>query len=419
MRHSKNYAKKSGFDTYVIYIIAILSLLPFSNRMVILRGLILLLIFLVNNFIIKSSMHIELVKFDKIIFIFIFFLISSYLLAIAVGVFYANGIDLQKIFHEGTRLVYYVLTILVISKLCVKFDTILQTMKVLLVFHLAIQLLQWFGSSEINIFIENIYVSNRIVTTTTRHLNLADKTLGTSFRSGSIFLNPNVYMVYPLIFLLFFLEARLAKKKSIYNVWIFFTFVSLFLTGSRSSLIISIVIVLLYINNFKVVISLLTFFLLILSILSFYDIFSISINSRWFQVQEGLFDSLAVKFNGFIYYLKNVDSIWLFLFGSLATKFSSIQIDMEIGYILLWFGILGYFWYGIILKLILRMNYSKRIKMGVLSIFLLVGVTATIYFNITVFPFFSLLIFLKIDNYADKSDTAKRDENEVFFLLRR
>lgn len=407
MNHVKNASKNSQADKYVVYIIAFFTLLPFSNRMVILRGVILLLIFIVKNFVLIPSMHIESVKFDKKVLLFIMLLISSYLLSVVVGVFYSDGINLQKVLHEGSRLAYYVLVILVISKLCVKFDSMLQIMKVLLIFHLAIQLLQWYGNSEINSFIENIYVSNRIVSVTTIHLNLAERALGLSFRSGSIFLNPNVYMVYPLIFLLFFLEAKLINKKFVYNVWIFFTFISLFLTGSRTSLVVGFVIVLLYVNNFKFVFSLLTFFLILIYILSFYDIFSISINSRWFHVQEGLSDSLTVKFNGFIYYLMNVDSLWLLLFGGLATKFSSIQIDMEIGYIFLWFGILGYLWYGIMLKKILGTNYSKRIKMGILLISLLVGFTATIYFNISIFPFFLLLIFLRVDQYSDKLGIGK------------
>lgn len=371
------------FSKIYLYTIAFFSILPFNSFYIIIRviviSLFLFYLFIKKNLKIKKSLFLILIVwFINIIFSTI---IYSY-----------AEMNTNSMFHELQRWLFYSLIFSVSINCNIRFDDIVKVCKFILIFHLSIQILQKLGNLGINEWIESKYINE---SGSINHLSLATYK-GGDFRSGSIFLNPNVYMVYPLTFLIVFLQKFILNKSN-QIIWIFSSLISIYFTGSRTAIIISsIILVVFFIKNVnnknKIIIVIFTSIVIMLLSKNYY-IF----DSRAFLIIEGLSDSIWIKFSEFIKYLNNASIINYFI-GSLG-NLNHIPIDMEIGYIFSWFGILGIIWYIAFYFELIKSNKKdfRFLITLLLCLLLLTSFTASTILNMSIFPFISVIMLSKIN----------------------
>ena len=83
-----------------------------------------------------------------------------------------------------------------------------------------------------------------------------------------------------------------------------------------------------------------------------FNIDNLQENFRIFDVSSGVEGSFGHKLGGLSAYLKNANPIY-FVTGSLSSSLS-VQVDAEWGYVFVYFGVLGLYWYVNFLHLLGR-----------------------------------------------------------------
>jgi hypothetical protein len=309
--------------------------------------------------------------------------------------------------HEFQRMLFYAILIIVVNQYKVSFRFVYVITITILLIHTAIQTLQWLGYSWITDFIRQYYLEPGGSTT---HLDLT-YLKGSDFRSGSIYLNPNVYMVIPLTALCVILQYNIIKKMSINYVWVIAALFSIMLTGSRTTLIISSVIVVIYLFKYETAarkIIILGFAICVALLAGEW----MSDNFRLFRLSEGFDDSFAVKWNGFLYYIKNASPLYYF-YGSLSSS-QTIQIDAEWGYIYSYFGLLGLWWYIKLLNTMRRNNSSlPLLAFGSNIVIILVACSASVVLCMPIFTFFSIITLTNIELNHDREEV----NDEVYGIV--
>jgi len=181
-----------------------------------------------------------------------------------------------------------------------------------------------------------------------------------SKRLGGIYFNSNNYASYlQLVMAVLLCEIKQFKKKYLFLLFPTIVF-SIFATGSRTSFIVLVVMIVYYLFTSKsltrVKASIFTFIIFILSIL-----ISLTVNVtnfRVLKVEEGFDDSLGVKFRILNEYLSSNPPIIKLLFGNLSgaamlkyTGITFVGTDFEIGNLIVYFGFIFftiifafYFW---------------------------------------------------------------------------
>ena len=109
------------------------------------------------------------------------------------------------VLHEVMRLLFASAAIFVASRLKISFKVIYIVTAVILVTNLIIQFCQYLQISQVYNFIRNNYVFT--ASDKWSHLDLSTEE-GGGFRAGSIFVNPNVYMVIPLMSQVVFYQKK-------------------------------------------------------------------------------------------------------------------------------------------------------------------------------------------------------------------
>lgn len=174
-------------------------------------------------------------------------------------------------------------------------------------------------------------------------------------------------------------------------------FLSIVLTGSRMGLGAFLIILSWYFffgpksenrRNSSVTTPVLILILVVLMAANWGKVASFADGMRAFSFDEAYEGSGSMKLAGFAYYLSNTNPIY-WLTGSLGSYSLNVQIDMELGYVFAWFGILGIIWYVKLLRVIYYNHNSKfRVisSIATLSI-LLTAVGASSVLNMSVFPY--------------------------------
>ena len=378
--------KKTNEFRWNIYIclVALLSVLP--NTSIFNYARVIIILFEISKKILLRN-KIKLKKIHLIIFF-------TWILNILLGVFFvlisgSGDIDKVILYHETTRLFMYLILWLSLSDQRYDYTQLIIMSKGLLIFHLSIQILQYFKVEVINNLIMMIYTQGEL----TKHLSLAIET-GAHFRSGSIYTNPNVYMVFPLLFFAILMQQYLFDHKKINLIWITLAIASLILTGSRTTIISVALMLTLFVKMERKTIyrsiTAIVIFIVIILLIANNELIS---DFRVFDLFSGFSNSIAVKTSGLSDYFSNMKISNLF-FGGLSDLNLSKRIDMELGYVMSWFGINGYIWYFLI-YLSLSKNLKKFVylKYSVLIVFLTVSLTASVLFNFQAFNFISLLMY--------------------------
>lgn len=304
-----------------------------------------------------------------------------------------HTINTGLIAHELMRMVFCAVLILTVSKLKVSFNTVFISCLILLSVNLIIQLLQYFDNEAVFTFISNYYVEDA---DSWSHLDLA-RGEGLNFRSGSIFINPNVYMVIPLFSMVIFLQRDIQRPSYINHLFVVFAALSCILTGSRTATAVMFVIIIIYFAKFsdKRMRPILLLALLLLALV--YGEFLIE-NSRAFQFEPDQTSSLSVKLKGFVWFWKTA---WFnpiyWISGALGSS-KAISIDSEIGHIYSWYGLFGIIWYVGYIKQILKQNRQFRFYSIILAIVsVLVAFTASVLLCMPIYSFIGAVLFSNIN----------------------
>ena len=154
-------------------------------------------------------------------------------------VVYVGEPRVDAILHEVVRIGSYFCIAIGLSKLKISRKKLTILCGLLLTINFAVQLLQFFKVEAVFDFLRKYYLQGEDF----RHLNLAYGTTLSSFRSGSIFINPNVYSPIALMCLAVLLADLDINIRSNFKltlaslVLIFVGGGSLLLTGSRTALV--------------------------------------------------------------------------------------------------------------------------------------------------------------------------------------
>ena len=227
------FSNKVNIDNFYLLSIFFMSVLPYTANWYVLR-----MVYLGFIFVYMSTKKVIKIPRNTLV-ILVIWLIDL----LANSLFLNSGKNLDWQLHEFQRFLMYSVLILLSSNIKIQINQIRRYSILLLLFHLLIQLAQWFRFEVINDFIRFVYSGSE---ETGIHLSLVYEKGIANFRSGSIFLNPNVYLVYPLIFCVVFFQCYLLSRKKTDFLFILLSMVSILLTGSRTGFVVVSVITFIY-----------------------------------------------------------------------------------------------------------------------------------------------------------------------------
>lgn len=379
-------------DEFICLLLSLTIYLPGSGKGNIIRSVVLFAAFLVVLFRKNLIFNAEELTIPVL-------MILSPLFSGAFVLLCERSINTGMISHEISRMLYCSVLILTVSNLSISINTAYIASVLALVPNFLLQFMQYSGIEWAFNFIRNNYV---LPEDTLVHFNLARLT-GASFRSGSIFLNPNVYMIIPLISLCVFISMDAQKPSLINTILMGCSCLSCFLTGSRTAFIVMVVILSVYIfkyssSNRKIIFA--------FAVILFLAIFGNSLvkNSRGLNVSE--LGSFTGKFEGLFKYFRTVVNPIYLLTGSIGTSVR-VQIDAEIGYIYSWYGILGLYWYAKYYKAIIKNNSDLVFFSKVIAISCgLVAMTASVLLCMPIYSYVGMIAFStirlsKLQNYEE------------------
>lgn len=315
-----------------------------------------------------------------------------------------GGINTAVVLHEIMRMIYCAFLILTVSKMYISFENIYWATLVAFVPNFAIQILEYIHFPGIIEFIRQHYVFDEINLV---HLSLATNT-GLGFRAGSVFVNPNVYMIIPMLALCVFFYCDRMRPSIINTVLIVCAALSGFLTGSRTSIIVMAVIMAVYYMKYSRGTSKIVAIFLIAFFAARYGTYLLS-NSRAFQVTET--DSLDTKYLSFLWYWNSTATMPLvWITGSLGSNVAS-GMDSEWGHIYTWFGVFGIYWYIKYYKIIWANNKNiEFFSKIVVIVCALVSITASV---LLCMPIYSFVCMIAFSHWQDNDVVYDMGEDEL------
>ena len=392
---TKNSVEMSEYDYFEFTAILSFMFIPLTNRGNIIR-LIIISVFIFKRLFTNSF---RLLINSRVLRILEIMVLGLVVPLIIIPLF-DHSFNFSLWSHEAIRLMFYILLLLEVPHIRISFRYVFITAIVVLVFNTGIQIIQKVGLFNINNWLRLVYTDPSATTT---HL-VTTEYLGNGFRSGSIFINPNVYMVIPCIILCVILQNNVVKSSLLNYAFCILTLVSMLLTGSRTCIVVGAVIILMYLfSNKSISFQEKTIVLIIsLAVLLFMLInTNITTSFRIFNISNGLERSLFFKFRNFIYYVNNTNPVYL-LVGGIGSPASEIQIDAEWGYIIQYYGVFGIIWY-IFLVVINPIAHSEKLSFFVKSsrtVIILIAFSATVVFCMPIYPYICLLSLSQV--YVEK-----------------
>ncbi len=386
-------------NTFYYCVIALMTFLPSTTLFNMLRVITIAAIFLLTN---KGDVYrisIGDMYTGKLV---ILLLVSPIISVLSVILLSWGNVNFNLFIHEYVRMVFNVLLILTVRQLTVSYKTCYRVAMLVLGVNFIIQVLQYNGNEAVFDFLEKWYVTGD--PDKWNHLDLRFE--GEQARYGSIYINPNVYTIVPIITLGLILDRDREKSSIVNYIMLIVAFLSCILTGSRTAMVVMAVIAIVYCIKYaapsKLFPLLVTFCFGLAIYLAFYgDV------SRAFSLELESSSSLSVKFQQFGWFWTMANPIW-WLTGSIGAPV--VGMDSEIGHIYAWYGVLGIYWYILLVKYISRVN-RDRFVVGVSTIaFILVGLTSSVFLGFSVFTFFAAFVFAnKVDNtLIISSDSTKQ-----------
>lgn len=400
----KSYSNYTRTNWVTLAIILFTTFIPSSGSMGMLKLaiVVLLCLFRLGNQLSNSYIALKRKQSQRIIFLWF---VSIFLASIAVIVT-EGGLNYATIGHEILRVIYYLCVIVLCFSITISLKQLFYACSIIILIHFSVQLSQYLSLGIFDQYIIQYYLSGDM---NNQHYLMSMQLYDGGFRSGSIFINPNVYVCYPYLSLGVFLQYYRLNKGKISLIMIAVAFLSIVLTGSRMGMFTYIFIIAWYFfyaskhiqvdESKKRSGSSWAFILgvVILGIFYIDDIMSYSEGMRAFSLESAYETSGSTKFQGLLGYCRLSNPLeWIF--GSLGAYRLAIPIDMEWGYIFAWFGIFGFIWYLRLIKLIYcyhRRNYPIISSISAFSI-IMTAIGASSVLNMSVFPFICAISFTNI-----------------------
>ena len=370
---------KKGKDDIYAYVLVLLVYVPSNTWGNIVRVFAAALLF-----VLKSGFLAEF----KIRRLALFMVVSPVFPALIVMLL-EHGVNMSLVAHEVMRMIFCAFIIMTVSRFQVSFRCLYICCVAALIPNFIIQVLQYNDVESAFTFVKNNYVDSSSMDEWT-HLELA-RIEGGGFRSGAVFINPNVYMVIPLLSAVVFFKQD-SKSPNIMNyLLIGCAMASCLLTGSRTATVVLAVILGIYLFRYSSGVSKAVFAIGFAAVLFFFGSSYLS-GSRAFSFSGD--DSLAVKFRGYYYFWKSTLEYPLYwITGSLGSRVAA-GVDSEFGHIYSWFGLFGLYWYVNYLRIIYRRNtgipfYSKPVT----YVSMLVAFSASVLLCMPIYSFVCLIQF--------------------------
>jgi len=326
--------------------------------------------------------------------IYLLFVFVNVLMGAIISLLAEGSVVWGPIAHEMVRTAYYTLIMAAALRLRGRLSTLVLGCQVLLLLNLAVQLLQLARPDLINSWISTYYPTD------TSHLELATYSWP-DFRSGSIYVNPNVYAVFPPLFLSVFLQAsRLSALKWV-GIWVSLCIVSDVLTGSRMGLILMLAVILAWwtrvgergVRRWRG--APLIGVMLVMSLpLLVPNLTNLQDRARSLDFGGSLGNSLGVKVDLFLGRLTTMTPLYL-PFGDLGSPSAGAQ-DMELAHVAIHFGLAGILWYSFLLAFLARASRDRLplVSISGIMLILLGSLAASTVLNMAAFPLFVLVMLV-------------------------
>lgn len=305
--------------------------------------------------------------------------------------------DFSLFAHEIMRMVFCSFLMITVSRLNIDFTTVYICAIIALVPNFIIQFLQFRGNAFIYFFIRSTYV---IGEKDSAHL-LLSMAKGSDFRGGSIFVNPNVYMVIPLICLCVFLQMDQQRKSLFNNILIVMAVVSCVLTGSRTAAVVAMLIMAVYYLKYASGQSIVMFLLVAMAVVIFYGVQFLT-ESRSLRLGTDNMGSLEVKAYSYWWFWQMTSEMPLYWLTGTIGSSTSMGMDSEWGHIYAWYGIFGIAWYIGYYRVLFQHcgRVSKFFRMTA-AVCALVSFTASVMQCMPIFSFVAAVIWSQIEKQRE------------------
>ena len=372
--------KEKKINEIELYIVAFLSLLPSGSIYEYIKLATVLIVFIEKG--IREDIKLNEVKFF-VVLLPIFFTMCSWMLSLFHFIE-----DTSFLIHETKRNLFICIVMVICLNLKVDFKSIYHLCIFFLCVNTLVQILEFLKVEPVFDFIEKYYVSSEDGSV---HLDLAKNKNFLTFRAGSIYLNPNVYMIIPLVCMCVFFQQSFIQKNVFNTGMIIVSLLSIFLAGSRTAFIIMFLLFLLYFINLNIKKESKLLYICI-AIIIFLSFLPIGNKYRFFDIASGVNNSLNVKLQIFFDYFKNINFI-SFMFGSLGIV-NITQVDFEIAYIFAYYGVVGLLWfYCVVVNIKFKQKKLKFLTVSIRLVQVFLSCTATILLCMPICTFFLAIAF--------------------------
>lgn len=393
----------------IIYIIlAAFSTLLFADRFMVYGILLLLVLFILlkgkNLYIYQTGMFNVFVAILIITFIVIIFGFTGF------SPIYSEAVSRKEIY----RAIIYLIVMELVVTLEVDIKTYSAIWRILLFFIVGVAILQYIKIFDVDSVLKDIYGDSL------QFYNSANTDIST-FRCGSVFINPNVFACYLVAALSSYLFILRYKYERIVVKIITFAMIltGFVLSGSRTGLILAVVIIIAYMKyssqrdiRYFVRNILLLIFGVIVGLGILVVLFQVQLSDfsafRIFQIREGTSNSLNTKIDIFINLLRNMNVANMVIgYGPFNYASSSnLMVDFDFGYFTTYYGLIGLFLYTALMRSIYCWGDTELpgrmlLNRMFLIISVIFGFTAGVYFNLRIFAIY-MLMFLPMIRSDEK-----------------
>ena len=394
--------KKINNIEYFIYILITILIVFFLTESFILY-LSLIIFTILILIIVRKNFKIIIPK--NIIYFSVLILLSFLHIIISASDFSSIESNVKEII----RFAFYIMLIIVVSNLTISYSVFKKMWTIVFLTVFTISVMQFLKLFDINNKLISFYGESI-------HLLVSEKYDSLDlFRAGSVFINPNGYAKFILLFFVIFLYFYSFKMKNniknlIILIIISFSFI---LAGSRTGILIGILLACVKIININFkqikfkrtsVFNVLYIILFFITILVVYLFIGFNLEPfRILNISQGIQISLGYKYETFINILGFFNNQnHFFGLGAFNTNIENLTlIDFDFGYLYSFYGIIGVFIYLNILRgFYLNRDYNipNKFVISILIIMFLFGITGGVLFNIRYFSLIILILSIRIKN---------------------
>lgn len=312
---------------------------------------------------------------------------------------------------EIERGIIYILIAQIIMRSKVDIRKYISIWNMLLTLSVVVAILQFTKVIDMNTILKNFY-GDSIQFYNTQFTVLS------SFRCGSIFVNPNVFAC----FLVACLGSHLVVSRKygcgfMRNIVVYLLcIIGFVLAGSRTGFVLGVVILIYHLFTegranqgyaMRFLGTMLFFFLIFVLFMNLTGNIGSGIldDLRLFKVNEGMSNSFGGKNSIFTNLIKQMQP-WNYLIGYGPFDYSlssSFLVDFDLGYFIVYYGLIGIGLYVAMLRSLLHYEFmdgttDHRLPRMLVVIMIVFGLTAGTYFNLRIFAIYMLMFLPMLAN---------------------